>query len=285
MSVMRAVSVPLGITTPDQPNISSTMWRTVSDQKNLVYYFDLGDPPQHLLGVLRQDRPEGWRPGEEAHHPERRGLLRRDRGPVQARPKSSSSCPRGPSNIMRIGIDLGGTKIEGLVLGDDGTERARLRVPTPQDSYEATVGAVVGVVRELEKQGRRALPRRHRPSRRALSRHGPGQERQLDAAERPAARRRPEARAGPRRRAPVQRRQLLRRLRGGRRCGRRRPDRVRRNPRHRRGRRHRDRRQAAGGRPGDRRRMGPQRPAPAARRRASRAALLLRAIRLRRSRG
>ena len=51
---------------------------------------------------------------------------------------------------MRIGIDLGGTKIEGIVLGDDGTERARLRVSTPQDSYESTVGAVVGVVRELE---------------------------------------------------------------------------------------------------------------------------------------
>ena len=51
---------------------------------------------------------------------------------------------------MRIGIDLGGTKIEGLVLGDDGAERARLRVPTPQDSYEATVEAVAGVVRELE---------------------------------------------------------------------------------------------------------------------------------------
>ena len=51
---------------------------------------------------------------------------------------------------MRIGIDLGGTKIEGLVLGDDGTERARLRVPTPQESYEATVAAVAGVVRDLE---------------------------------------------------------------------------------------------------------------------------------------
>lgn len=51
---------------------------------------------------------------------------------------------------MRIGIDLGGTKIEGLVLGDDGTEHARLRVPTPRESYEATLGAVVGVVRELE---------------------------------------------------------------------------------------------------------------------------------------
>jgi fructokinase len=51
---------------------------------------------------------------------------------------------------MRIGIDLGGTKIEGLVLDKDGTERARLRVPTPQGSYEATVDAVAGVVRDLE---------------------------------------------------------------------------------------------------------------------------------------
>ena len=51
---------------------------------------------------------------------------------------------------MRIGIDLGGTKIEGIVLADDGSERARLRVPTPRESYEATVEAVVGVVRDLE---------------------------------------------------------------------------------------------------------------------------------------
>lgn len=45
MSVMRSVSVPLGITTPDQPNISSTIWRTVSDQKNLIYYFDSSTRP------------------------------------------------------------------------------------------------------------------------------------------------------------------------------------------------------------------------------------------------
>lgn len=51
---------------------------------------------------------------------------------------------------MRIGIDLGGTKIEGIVLGDDGSERVRLRVATPRESYEATVDAVAGVVRELE---------------------------------------------------------------------------------------------------------------------------------------
>ncbi len=45
LSVQRAVSVPLGITTPSQPNISSTIWRTVSDQKNLVYYFDSATRP------------------------------------------------------------------------------------------------------------------------------------------------------------------------------------------------------------------------------------------------
>lgn len=39
-SVVRNVSVPIGINTPNEPNISSTRWRTVSDQKNLVYYFE-----------------------------------------------------------------------------------------------------------------------------------------------------------------------------------------------------------------------------------------------------
>ncbi len=39
-SVIRNVSVPYGISTPNEPNISSTRWRTVSDQKNLVYYFE-----------------------------------------------------------------------------------------------------------------------------------------------------------------------------------------------------------------------------------------------------
>lgn len=39
-SVIRNCSVPYGISTPDQPNISSTRWRTVSDHKNGVYYFE-----------------------------------------------------------------------------------------------------------------------------------------------------------------------------------------------------------------------------------------------------
>lgn len=40
LSVMRNVSVPFGINTPDKPHISSTRWRSVSDQKNKVYYFE-----------------------------------------------------------------------------------------------------------------------------------------------------------------------------------------------------------------------------------------------------
>ncbi|MCH8237717.1 MAG: ROK family protein [Proteobacteria bacterium] len=50
---------------------------------------------------------------------------------------------------MRIGIDLGGSKIEGLVLGPDGEELARARVQTPQGDYGATVAAVAGLVAEL----------------------------------------------------------------------------------------------------------------------------------------
>ncbi len=38
--VIRNCSVPLGISSETEPNISSTRWRTVSDQKNLIYYFD-----------------------------------------------------------------------------------------------------------------------------------------------------------------------------------------------------------------------------------------------------
>ncbi len=49
----------------------------------------------------------------------------------------------------RIGIDLGGTKIEGLLLGDNGLECARLRIPTPRCSYPATIEAIANLVAEL----------------------------------------------------------------------------------------------------------------------------------------
>src|SRR5262245_22300861 len=50
---------------------------------------------------------------------------------------------------MRIGIDLGGTKIEGIAL-DGSAEVARLRVDTPRGDYAATVDAVGALVSALE---------------------------------------------------------------------------------------------------------------------------------------
>ena len=51
---------------------------------------------------------------------------------------------------LRIGIDLGGTKIEGVALAGDGAEMARLRRPTPRDDYAGTVAAIAEVVTRLE---------------------------------------------------------------------------------------------------------------------------------------
>jgi penicillin V acylase-like amidase (Ntn superfamily) len=47
-SVMRNVSVPLGIKVPGQPNIADTLWLTVSDQKNKVYYYQDTNSPSIL---------------------------------------------------------------------------------------------------------------------------------------------------------------------------------------------------------------------------------------------
>jgi fructokinase len=51
---------------------------------------------------------------------------------------------------LRIGIDLGGTKIEAVLLDSTGREAARRRVPTPRDDYRATLDAMAGLVRELD---------------------------------------------------------------------------------------------------------------------------------------
>lgn len=50
---------------------------------------------------------------------------------------------------MRIGIDVGGTKIEGIALGDDGRELARHRERTPV-AYDDVLKAIAGVVARLE---------------------------------------------------------------------------------------------------------------------------------------
>ncbi len=57
---------------------------------------------------------------------------------------------------MRLGVDLGGTKIEILALGEDGKVLLRERIPTPQSAYEDTMRAIAEIVRGTEsKLGRR----------------------------------------------------------------------------------------------------------------------------------
>jgi fructokinase len=52
---------------------------------------------------------------------------------------------------MRIGIDLGGTKIEGIAIDEGGLERQRLRVPTPRGSYAAVVQTITTLVADMER--------------------------------------------------------------------------------------------------------------------------------------
>lgn len=51
---------------------------------------------------------------------------------------------------MRIGVDIGGTKIEVVVLEDNGSEVWRRRVPSPRD-YRGTIAAVSGLVEAAER--------------------------------------------------------------------------------------------------------------------------------------
>jgi fructokinase len=52
--------------------------------------------------------------------------------------------------MIRIGVDLGGTKIEALALDGAGHELCRKRVPTPRGSYDEIVSAVVALIRLVD---------------------------------------------------------------------------------------------------------------------------------------
>ena len=53
--------------------------------------------------------------------------------------------------MMHFGIDLGGTKIELIALDEQGSERWRRRVPTPQGDYAGTLDAIAGLVEAAER--------------------------------------------------------------------------------------------------------------------------------------
>lgn len=57
--------------------------------------------------------------------------------------------------MSRIGIDLGGTKTEGIALDADGGELGRLRIATPRGDYDGTLKAIASIVASLERHGER----------------------------------------------------------------------------------------------------------------------------------
>jgi fructokinase len=59
---------------------------------------------------------------------------------------------------VRIGIDLGGTKIAGVALDAAGATLAELRIRSPQGDYAASITAILTVVHELERQATAAAP-------------------------------------------------------------------------------------------------------------------------------
>ena len=56
---------------------------------------------------------------------------------------------------MRIGVDIGGTKIEAIVLGPNGTELVRERIASPQGNYAATLASVKNLVDIVETRATR----------------------------------------------------------------------------------------------------------------------------------
>lgn len=53
------------------------------------------------------------------------------------------------TGLCRIGIDLGGTKIEGVALAENGEEAARIRIDAPRDNYLDTVAAIATLVDDI----------------------------------------------------------------------------------------------------------------------------------------
>ena len=85
--------------------------------------------------------------------------IRKSRRDARATPARRSTghasiamwCKRLEWPVSRIGVDLGGTKIEAILLNDDGTVEARERIATPKFDYEATVETVARLVEGLDR--------------------------------------------------------------------------------------------------------------------------------------
>ena len=95
-SVIRNVSVPYGITTPGEPNISSTRWRTVADHKRKLYFFESAMTPNTF-----------WVDLNKADFTRGAPVLKLDLGPDQRNVFAGDALPRfQPAEPFRfLGIE------------------------------------------------------------------------------------------------------------------------------------------------------------------------------------
>lgn len=73
-------------------------------------------------------------------------------------PSASENAPCPAPDEPTVGIDLGGTKIEAIVLDPGGTTLAKLRVAAPRNDYEATLRTLVELIGAIERQAGLATP-------------------------------------------------------------------------------------------------------------------------------
>ena len=71
-------------------------------------------------------------------------------GSRQRSPAPRSRAQDRQVTRLRLGIDLGGTKIEIVALENDSTELLRRRLPTPRNDYPGTLAAIAGMVQQAE---------------------------------------------------------------------------------------------------------------------------------------
>ncbi|WP_295449023.1 linear amide C-N hydrolase [uncultured Thiodictyon sp.] len=95
-SVIRNVSVPLGISTPGQPNISSTLWRTVADHKNRRYYFESTRTPNVFWVNLAE---LDFTPGTAA------GKLTLTGGAIYAGNVAAQFTPQAPFEFLAVPVN------------------------------------------------------------------------------------------------------------------------------------------------------------------------------------
>src|SRR5689334_17255484 len=77
---------------------------------------------------------------------------RRSRPGVRLRARAMPPRVHYPFDLMRIGIDLGGTKVEVIALGEEGAELYRQRIPAPRGVYADSVQAICNLVLEAERK-------------------------------------------------------------------------------------------------------------------------------------